>query len=86
MEKYQPYMQGLTPFRTSLEGIEVTALIDYIPADSDEGCDYPHGADVRHVIHEGADIIELMDECFIKTIAKRFLADLEESFERSKEP
>ena len=86
MEKYQPYMQGLSAFRTAVDGVEYLALIDYIPSVYEDDCQFPHSADVRHVIHEGADLIEHLKDGVIKTIAKRFLADLDESFERSKEP
>lgn len=70
----------LIPFNTAIEGIEVMAMVDYIPA----GEDHNHDIDLRHVIHAGADIYELVSEGVKNTIRERFLTAMDETADMMK--
>lgn len=65
----------LIPFNTAIEGIEVIAMVDYIPA----GEDHNHDIDLKYVIHAGADIYDLVSDYVKNTIRERFLAAMDET-------
>lgn len=67
---------GLIQFRTAIEGVEVEAELDYLPAGEDERGKYDHDVDIRDVKVGGIDIYELCSEYVLNTIRRRFLDDI----------
>jgi hypothetical protein len=70
----------LHEFRTAVEGVEVMAVFDYIPAWET----HDHDADLRKVMIAGFDIYELLAEGVKKEICRRFLKSMDEAKEQAK--
>lgn len=81
---YQPHLQGYTPFKTAIEGIEVLALIEYHEGFEDYDGWVKHDADIESIIFAGADIYQLCAPFVIETIRRRFLEAKEAEFEDMK--
>lgn len=75
---------NLTDFRTAIEGLEVTARVEYFEAFDDYDGHFQHDCNVEKIIFAGADIYPLCSHYVIDTIRRRFLESKSEEFEQQK--